>query len=238
MSETIEQTDQLEEAAKENASTETLSEIDFLEDQEERKIKRIDSETLSLDGDKYKIIEDYREALDLELLEERYSDFLEKYDFIVGDISYEKLRLRGFYEDKNKKVPIDMRISSLEDYLLEYCSFGCKYFVLNRLEPKKKYRNKSKRQRQSRQSKSDEISKKQKNLQKFEQVKKHKEQNKKHKGQNKKQNQETKKSFVKKERNQEPSSKKEKLPENKQDDKVRTVKDQKGKTKFQIRRKK
>lgn len=230
MSEITEQVDQLE-TAKESSSDEQPSKIDFLEEQDERKIKRIDSETLSLNGDKYKIIEDYREALDLELLEERYSDFLEKYDYIVGDISYEKLRLRGFYEDRNKKVPIDMRISSLEDYLLEYCSFGCKYFVLNRLEPKKKYRNKSKRQRQNRQNKSDEQNKKQKNLQKFEQVKKHKERN-------KKQNQESKKNFVKKERKQEVSSKKVESSEEKQNDKVKTVKDQKGKTKFQIRRKK
>ena len=53
-------------------------------------------------------------------------------------MSYGKLRLRGFYNDDVKKIPIDMRISYLEDYLLEYCSFGCAYFVLKNTEPKKK----------------------------------------------------------------------------------------------------
>src|SRR5699024_10858488 len=64
----------------------------------------------------------------------RYTDYLLKYDYIVGDISYEKLRLRGFYEDYRKGIPVDMKISNLEDYLVEYCSFGCQYFVFERIE--------------------------------------------------------------------------------------------------------
>lgn len=217
----------LEEAPKESGGT---VEIDFLKEEEERVVKRLDSETLVLNNNKYKIIEDYREALDLELLEERYSDFLEKYDYIVGDISYDKLRLRGFYEDRNKKVPIDMRISNLEDYLLEYCSFGCKYFVLECLEPKKKYRNKSKRKRENRQNKKYNKNKKQKNLEKFEKVKQRKEKNKKQQDGNKK-------SFVKKDRKQRKDQNQSEKQQSAEENKVRTVKDNKGNTKFHIRRK-
>lgn len=234
MSELIEKVEPLEEAPKEGGNSGAAVELEFLNEEEDRVVQRLDSETLTLNGDKYKIIEDYREALDLELLEERYSEFLEKYDFIVGDISYDKLRLRGFYEDRNKKVPIDMRISNLEDYLLEYCSFGCKYFVLECLEQKKKYRSKSKRKRDDRKQKNTQRNKKQKNLEKFEKVKKRKERNKK-----RPQEKENKKSFVKKERAQEqPKKKKAPVQEEKDEKKVRTVKDQKGNTKFQIRRKK
>lgn len=124
-----------------NPAPEAIEEIETLVKAENKIVKRIDSETLELNKDKYAIKTNYRDALDLELLEERYSDLLEKYDFIVGDMSYGKLRLRGFYYDSNKKAPIDMKISHLEDYLLEYCSFGCAYFVLESLETKKKNRS-------------------------------------------------------------------------------------------------
>src|SRR5699024_8939045 len=73
---------------------------------------------------------------DIEMMEERFTDYLFKYDYIVGDIAYEKLRLRGFFEDSRKSVPIDMKISNLEDYLIEYCNFGAQYFVFERIEKK------------------------------------------------------------------------------------------------------
>lgn len=124
-----------------NSAPQETEEIEALVQVENKLVKKIDSETLEINNDKYAIKTNYRDALDLELLEERYSDLLEKYDFIVGDMSYGKLRLRGFYFDSNKKAPIDMKISHLEDYLLEYCSFGCAYFVLESLETKKKKRS-------------------------------------------------------------------------------------------------
>lgn len=104
--------------------------------EEEKDVYRVDSDTIRLSKIDYKLIENYKEAFDLELMEKRYSDYLLKYDYIVGDISYQKLRLRGFFDDKRKGVPIDMKISNLEDYLVEYCSFGSAYFVLERVEKK------------------------------------------------------------------------------------------------------
>lgn len=106
----------------------------------EKMIKKINQTRLVIDGAEYEIIQDFREALDLEGLENRYSSLFEKYDYIVGDLSRDSLRLRGFYTDHQKKVPVDMRISYLEDYLAEFCNFGCPYFVLERLDPKKNFR--------------------------------------------------------------------------------------------------
>lgn len=103
----------------------------------EQMIFRIDNDTFRFKDVEYKIIENHREAFDIEQMEHRFTDYLLKYDYIVGDIAYEKLRLRGFYEDHRKGVPIDMKISNLEDYLIEYCSFGCQYFVFERVEKKK-----------------------------------------------------------------------------------------------------
>jgi len=109
-----------------------LNEIDVIPDADQE-IVRIDSELFKFSNAEFKLIEDHQEAFDLEMMENRYTDYLLKYDYIVGDISYEKLRLRGFYEDYRKGIPIDMKISNLEDYLVEYCSFGCQYFVFERV---------------------------------------------------------------------------------------------------------
>lgn len=92
--------------------------------------------SLSIEGADFDIVENHKDALDIDLVKERYSDIFEKFDYIVGDIGYDKLRLRGLYEDDTRGVPLDMRISTLEDYLIEYCNFDSPYFVLKRLSEK------------------------------------------------------------------------------------------------------
>lgn len=114
---------------------EAIEEIEDL-NPKDREVFRVDEQTLKLSQIDYQIIENYQEAFDLEQMERRYSDYLLKYDYIVGDISYQKLRLRGFFENSRKGVPIDMKIAYLEDYLVEYCSFGSPYFVLERVHKK------------------------------------------------------------------------------------------------------
>lgn len=108
-----------------------------LEPTEQQLVQRIDATTITIDGAKYEIVKDYREAFDAERLSERYSEILDKYDYVVADWGFEQLRLKGFYDNRNRKVPQDQRINNLEDYLYEYCNFGCPYFVLHRLETKK-----------------------------------------------------------------------------------------------------
>lgn len=90
---------------------------------------------ITIDKREYRLAANYREGFDIEQINERYSDVLNRYDYIVGDIGFEQLRLKGFFSDEQKKMPLDTRISSLQDYLYEYCNFGCAYFVLERLGP-------------------------------------------------------------------------------------------------------
>jgi len=85
-----------------------------------------------IDGYEYEIIEDYRDAFQEEVFNERYSDILARYDYIVGDWGYNQLRLKGFFDDKNQKSTFDTKISTLQDYLYEFCNFGCSYFVLRK----------------------------------------------------------------------------------------------------------
>ncbi|KAA0545357.1 DUF1027 domain-containing protein [Bacillus sp. BGMRC 2118] len=82
----------------------------------------------------YEILEDYREGFNEEALRGRYSEILNKYDYIVGDWGYNQLRLKGFFDDHNQKATYDTKISTLKEYLYEYCNFGCAYFVLRKVK--------------------------------------------------------------------------------------------------------
>lgn len=115
--------------------------------EEESRVKMLDATRLVIDEREYEIVKDYREAFDKEKLGERFSDILGKYDYIVADWGFEQLRLKGFYDDKNKKAPLEQRISTLEDYIYEYCNFGCAYFVLKRIGGKKERPARSKKPR-------------------------------------------------------------------------------------------
>ena len=81
----------------------------------------------------FELVEDYREAFNEEEFTEKYSELLNKYDYIVGDIGYGKLRLAGFYRLGKKKIEPDKRVDAIEEYLNEYCNFGCAYFILRKM---------------------------------------------------------------------------------------------------------
>ncbi|NGQ96944.1 DUF1027 domain-containing protein [Brevibacillus sp. SYP-B805] len=82
----------------------------------------------------FELVEEYRGGWNQEAFKERYSDILDKYDYVVGDWGYGQLRLRGFYDSMNRKVPFEQRIDYLDEYLQEFCNFGCPYFVLHRVK--------------------------------------------------------------------------------------------------------
>lgn len=82
----------------------------------------------------YELIEENKNGYNEQAFRERFSDILLKYDYIVGDWGYGQLRLKGFYDDHNQKATFDTKISTLTEYLYEYCNFGCSYFVLKKVE--------------------------------------------------------------------------------------------------------
>ncbi len=88
---------------------------------------------VQVQGTHYEIVTNYKDGFQQDTLEERYSEILKKYDFVVGDWGYDQLRLKGFYRDDHTKAAFDTKISTLEDYLYEYCNFGCAYFVLKKV---------------------------------------------------------------------------------------------------------
>jgi len=82
---------------------------------------------------KYELIENNREAFNEEEFIYLYTEYFYDYDYIVGDYAYSKLRLKGFYEDDNKKSKKINKISSKDEYIKENCAYHCKYFVLKKI---------------------------------------------------------------------------------------------------------
>src|SRR5699024_8712362 len=83
-------------------------------------------------GREYEIIANVKDALDIEMLKEKYDPYLDQCDYLVGDVSSEHLRLKGFY-DEDDRVAIDKKANAIVNYLEEYCNSGSAYFIL-RLE--------------------------------------------------------------------------------------------------------
>ena len=89
----------------------------------------VNEDKIMINGRKYEILANVKDALDIEMLKEKYDPFLDQYDYLVGDISSEHLRLKGFYDEKDR-VAIDKKANAIVDYLEEYCNPGSAYFVL------------------------------------------------------------------------------------------------------------
>ena len=89
----------------------------------------VNEDKIMINGRKYEILANVKDALDIELLKEKYDPYLDQYDYLVGDISSEHLRLKGFYDEKDR-VAIDKKANAIVDYLEEYCNPGSAYFVL------------------------------------------------------------------------------------------------------------
>ena len=119
--------------------------------------KQIGSQVLTEEIE-FNLVENYREAFDVTAFNQRFSEILTKFDFIVGDWGNDQLRLRGFYQDEKAKES-DFKISRLEDYLLEYCNYGCAYFVLENLQPKRASFDKKSRSKREQEQNSGSASK-------------------------------------------------------------------------------
>ena len=81
----------------------------------------------------YEVITDYRDGYDEDAFIEKCTDYFNDYDYIVGDWAYNKLRLKGFYDKSNPKCSKLNNFDNLDNYLKNNCAYGCKYFVLKKV---------------------------------------------------------------------------------------------------------
>lgn len=73
----------------------------------------------------FELIKDYREALEIKTFNEKYVEYLNKYEYIVGDYSADMLRFKGFTKENYHTIP---------DYLMESATPNAPYFVLKRIK--------------------------------------------------------------------------------------------------------
>ncbi|CCZ57157.1 putative uncharacterized protein [Clostridium sp. CAG:762] len=88
---------------------------------------------INIEDKTYELLTNYKEAFNEEEFKEKYTDYFYDYDYIVGDIAYNKLRLKGFYDAKNKKVNKINNFNNLDTYLKNNCAVECRYFVLKKI---------------------------------------------------------------------------------------------------------
>lgn len=82
----------------------------------------------------YDVIKDKEGCFDSEEFTNLVTDYFKPYDYILGDYSYGKLRLKGFYADNSKNANAINKYSYLEEYINNYCAFNCKYFLLQKIK--------------------------------------------------------------------------------------------------------
>lgn len=92
---------------------------------------------IEIKGSAYEVIIDHKSGWNPDAFSKRYSEILDKYDYIVGDWGYGQLRLKGFFSDQHPRANRETRIAHVDEYIHEFCNFGCAYFVLRRMKPAK-----------------------------------------------------------------------------------------------------
>lgn len=85
-----------------------------------------------INGVSYKVVNNINDAIDKSELEEKITDYFDTFDYIVGDYSYGKVRLKGFNDKNNKNFKPINDIALLDDYIKNLCAYGCKWFCLKR----------------------------------------------------------------------------------------------------------
>jgi len=90
------------------------------------------SKLIEINNNKYEIIREYKDGFNKQEFIEKYTDYFDTYDYIFGDYSYNKLRLKGYNDKTNKGFNKINDINTLDNYIKEYCSYECKYFLLKK----------------------------------------------------------------------------------------------------------
>ena len=89
---------------------------------------------IKLENIDYTIVENKNDCLNIEELTNKYTDYFEPYDYILGDYAYGKLRLKGFCDRSNKKVNNINDIRGKELYLKTQCAYNCNYFLIKKVQ--------------------------------------------------------------------------------------------------------
>lgn len=89
-------------------------------------------EKVMINNIEYQVIKKNGDCLKIEEIESLLTDYFEKFDYVCGDYSYDKLRLKGFYAKSNKNARKINDITMFDTYIKDYCAYGARYFLLKK----------------------------------------------------------------------------------------------------------
>ena len=89
-------------------------------------------EKLNIEEKEFEIIKNYKNGYNKDEFINKYTEYFDEFNYVVGDWAYGKLRLKGFYDKNNKKCKEINNYENLDKYLKENCAFDCAYFVAKR----------------------------------------------------------------------------------------------------------
>ena len=89
---------------------------------------------IEINNQKYEIIENIDNCLNPEEIKEKLTEYFDNFDYIFGDYAYEKVRLKGFNNPTSKNVNKINNIEGLEEYKINYSSYGAKTFLLKKVK--------------------------------------------------------------------------------------------------------
>lgn len=94
-------------------------------------------EYITLNNQKYMVMKNEQDAVDEEKINEKFTEYFEPYDYIVGDWAYGKLRLKGFNSKTNPNFKAINDIDKVMEYIESNCAYHCPYFILSKEVEKK-----------------------------------------------------------------------------------------------------
>lgn len=89
---------------------------------------------IEINGKKYELIRNDGDCFDYDVVSEKMTEYFDDYDYVMGDYAYDKVRLKGYYDSKNKKAKKINDIKYMDEYILNYCSYGAKIFLLKKIK--------------------------------------------------------------------------------------------------------
>lgn len=89
---------------------------------------------MQINNKEYEVVKNENEGFIESEVANKVTDYFYDFDYIVGDWAYGKLRLKGFFNEKNKNVKNFNNIENVDKYILEKCAYGCKYFILKKID--------------------------------------------------------------------------------------------------------
>ncbi len=89
---------------------------------------------LLLNNVEYEVIEDNGNCFDESELKEKFTDYFDDFDYVLGDYAYNKLRLKGFCDKGNSRFNKINDYNTKDTYIKTLCAYKCRYFVLKKVK--------------------------------------------------------------------------------------------------------